>query len=198
MQILGGYVIATPTKLGPADLPHPLWTISPCLLPDLPGPSYGDWFTDRTHAEAVLKTTGVEADLLAVGIEEALANDLRADRADWWARNPALAISPGGKRETSVDEPGADDFFQLLDQQLPLPPDAETLGYELVGLETDFTFHSWHCFPFAAERRALGVTLAPNGLLADHGDALRVLDLIREEPPYEVPWTVATLAVVGK
>ncbi|MFC9687289.1 hypothetical protein ACFTSF_02025 [Kribbella sp. NPDC056951] len=166
MQILGGYVIATPTKLGPADLPQPLWTISPCLLPDVP---HADWFTDRTHAEV----TTVDADLLAVGIEE----DFRA------------AVG---------DKPGTDEFFHLFDQQLPLPGDAEILGYEPVGLETDFTFHSWHCFPYAAERRTLGVTLAPNGLLADHGDALRVLDLIREDPPYEVPWTIATLAVVGK
>ncbi|MFB6719704.1 hypothetical protein ACFCV3_06065 [Kribbella sp. NPDC056345] len=166
MQILGGYVIATPTTLGPDDLPQPLWTISPCLL--------------------------------AGGIEETLAQAFRTERADWWARNPVLASSGRGKRETSSDEPGLDDFFHLLDQHRPLPPDAEILGHELVGLEVGFTFHSWHCFPYADERRVLGVTLASDGLLADHDDARRVLDHIRQDPPYEIPWTVASLAVLGR
>ncbi|WP_405063496.1 hypothetical protein OG474_18125 [Kribbella sp. NBC_01505] len=189
MHIVGGYVIATPTMLGPDDLPRPLRTISHCLLPDLPRAPDADWFVDRTTAEATVKATSVDADVLAVGIEESLAQTLRTDRADWWAANPALAKSRRGK--SPAIDPGADEFFHLLDQKRPL--DATVLGFELVGLESDFTFHSWHCFPYEAERHALDITLAPDGLLADHDDALRALDHLRANPPREIPWTIVAV-----
>ncbi|GAB2664853.1 hypothetical protein [Kribbella swartbergensis] len=177
MVILGGYVIAAPTTLGPRDLPSPLRTISHCLLDDLPRPAYAGWFTDRAEAEKALAARHAPADVLAVGLEEHLADALRAEYAD--------------------DESAY--FFRLLDLRLPLPTDAVFLGHEIVGCETDFTFHSWHCHGYADQvRRELGVVVDHVRLLADFADALRVLDYLRTRPaddaPYEIPWTVATLA----
>jgi hypothetical protein len=177
MVILGGYVIAARTTSGPRDLPSPLRTISHCLLDDLPRPAYADWFTDRIEAEKTLAEWHTPADLIAVGLEEHLADELRAEYAD----------------------DGSAYFFHLLDQRLPLPADAVLLGHEIVGCDTDFSFHSWHCHGYADQvRRELGVVVDHVGLLAGFSDALRVLDYIRSRPtddaPYEIPWTVATLA----
>ncbi|MEI8410483.1 MULTISPECIES: hypothetical protein [unclassified Kribbella] len=177
MVLLGGYVISAPTSQGPRDLPSPLRTISHCLLDDLPRPADADWFTDRVEAEKTLAQCRAPADLVAVGLEEHLADALRA----------------------ACDEDGASHFFHLLDQRLPMPADAVLLGHEVVGCETDFSFHSWHCHGYAGQvRRELGIVVDHAGLLADFADALRVLHDLRTRPaqdaPYEIPWTVASLA----
>jgi hypothetical protein len=177
MVILGGYVIAAPTSLGPSDLPSPLWTISHCLLDDLPRPMCTDWFIDRAEAEQLLAGCGKAAELVAVGLEEGLADELRAEYVD--------------------DE--AAYFLRLLDERRPLPEDAVILGHEVVGCELDFSFHSWHCHGYADQvHNKLGIAIDHAGLLADFTDALRVLAYLRTRPaydaPYEIPWTVATLA----
>jgi hypothetical protein len=80
-----------------------------------------------------------------------------------------------------------------------LPTDASVIGYEVVGLEVGFSFHSWHCHGFADQvRRELGIAIGPTGLLTGVSDAVQVLDYLRSRPswdaPYDIPWTVAALA----
>ncbi|GAA0572667.1 hypothetical protein HPO96_17870 [Kribbella sandramycini] len=185
MLILGGYVIATPTD-GPPDIPAPFWTISHCLLPDLPAAAYQCWFSNRVDAETTVRLTNVDADVLAVGIDDTLVETLRTERAAEWAYR-AEHDPPG-------DEPTAAEFFELLDNRTPFPPNATILGHELVGLEVDFSFHSWHCFSYAPD---LNATLNPHGLLTDAAEARRHLTALREEPPYDLPWTIATLGLVA-
>jgi hypothetical protein len=117
---------------------------------------------------------------VAIGLEEELADAFRAECTD----------------------DGAADLFELLDQRRPLPGDAVRLGHEVVGCETDFSFHSWHCHGYAAQvRRELGIGVDDGGLIADFPDGLRVLEYLRRRPaydaPYEIPWTVATLVRCG-
>jgi hypothetical protein len=125
----------------------------------------------------------------------------------WWPHRPQSARPNCRGRSVALDDElaadfrseftGADTFFSLFDEQRPL--DTEVLGYEVVGLEADFSFHSWHCHGYAGQvRRELGVGIDQTGLLSSLDDGRRVLEYLRTRPardaPYQIPWTVVALA----
>lgn len=178
--ILAGYVVvgrtARPPRLEPL-LPDPYVTVSHCLADDLHVPEFSGWFQDLTEAEAA-RIESPSSDLLAVGLTPHDADTFMADMSD------------------------EDHHFGLLRQEREMPTEAEALGFEIVGAEYALTFHSWHCHGLASEAAAtVGIRLNRYGLLADHADAIRVLDWMRALPsaesPAPVPWTAVAIAYMN-
>lgn len=174
---LGGYVLTAPTARGrfqSRSLPDPYLTISSCLQDHVPEPEFIDWYTDRQEAEVVRAKWHHPLDLIAVGLTEEEAAELR-----------------------SGAESSAAFVFSLLDQRLPVPS-STLLGFEIVGAEATLQFHSWHCHDYLHEaERELGVSVNQVGLFNDHRDAERVRDWMVSQPaataPKPVPWVVVSL-----
>ncbi len=180
--ILTGWVLVQPAEHPPglhAGLPQFLLTISDCIQADLPRPEDGfsDWFIERAAADVACHSIDDPTVWVAtIGMHPDDARILRSEYA-------------------ASDEPG----FALLDRGLPLPRDADVLGYEVVGAEHTLDFHSWHCHGYADDvRRELGICVNPLGLLRSLEDARAVrrwmLELPSSEAPAPVPWTVVAIA----
>ncbi|MGW6196291.1 hypothetical protein ACWF0M_09095 [Kribbella sp. NPDC055110] len=173
MLIVGGYVVAAPTTIGPPELPRPLRTISTCLLETFSRPIEGDWYVERTEAERAVSGS---TEVITVAFDDELAAGFRSEFEE------------------------TDDFFSLLDEGRPL--DVPVLGYEVVGLERSLTFHSWHCHGFAGQvHHELGIGIDESGLLGSPEDGRQVLEYLRTRPawdaPYQIPWTVVALAATA-
>jgi hypothetical protein len=181
--VVGGWVvvraIAVPSWLEGVGVPE-LLTISDCIQEDLPCPEpwLGDWFQDLEEAGAAARTV--------VGAEPLVVT----------------AALPADMVDGFVSEAGGDGaaWFGTLCQRVPLPADAEILGFEVVGAEACLDFHSWHCHGYAAEvSDALGITVNGRGLIPTLQEARRVLVWMLGRPmgqaPEPVPWTVVGLAV---
>jgi hypothetical protein len=177
INFLGGYVLCTPTareRRQSRSLPDPYLTISSCLQDHVPEPEFIDWYTDRQEALAVRAGWRHPLDLVAVGLTEGEAVELR-----------------------SGAESNATFVYSLLDQRLPVPS-STLLGFEIVGAEATLQFHSWHCHDYLPEaERELGVRVNQVGLFNDHRDAERVRDWMLSQPattaPKPVPWVVVSL-----
>lgn len=175
--VIGGFVIvvpAAPPSAPGSGLPDRILTVSHCLM-DAPEHDYFGWFTDGDEAEI-----------------------RRGGAAD--ARTVTVVI-PRDEAERLVREYGGPmmPYFDLLRRGDPVPDGTALLGYEVVGVESSLSFHSWHCHDYAAEVRvALGVTVNGHGLIDDRADAVRVRDWMLARSPREqpapVPWVVVALA----
>ncbi|MGQ0842573.1 MAG: hypothetical protein ACT4QF_00425 [Sporichthyaceae bacterium] len=176
--VVGGYVFVVPTPRLPDHedvLPPTFLTISNDIQVDLPQPEFMDWFVDYDHARAA-GVSAPEATLLAVSL----------------APNDARTLM-------EEDLEGNLPWFDLLRSGQSLPTNAELLGYEIVGVEASFGFHSWHCYGCAPDaRRELGTRLNGHGLLGTYEEAEAVLNWMLTRPPEHsvppIPWIVVALA----
>ncbi|MEU0094594.1 hypothetical protein [Kribbella sp. NPDC006257] len=152
----------------------------------MPEPEFIDWYTDRQEAAAVRAGWRDPLDLIAVGLTEEEAVELRSG-----------AESSAGTESSAGAESSAAFVYSLLDQRLPVPS-STLLGFEIVGAEATLQFHSWHCHDYLHEaERELGVRVNRLGLFDDHRDAERVRDWMLSQPattaPKPVPWVVVSL-----
>lgn len=175
--VVGGYVVAVPAARPSAPgsgMPARILTVSHCIM-DAPEHDLFGWFTDADEAEA-----------------------RRRDAPD--ALTVAVVI-PQDEAEQLVRECGGPSmpYFDLLRRREAVPTGTALLGYEVVGVESSLSFHSWHCHDYAAEvRAALDVRVNRHGLIDGQADAVRVRDWMLARPPREqpvsVPWVVVALA----
>ncbi|MFC8192162.1 hypothetical protein ACFUMH_10925 [Cellulomonas sp. NPDC057328] len=174
--VVAGFVVSVPTAPPPGVegvAPDCFVTVSPHLH-DAPTPEWWDWFTEPAEAEACRASAGPQGRVLTVA--------MRRGDADTLMREHGGAAQP---------------YYALLRDGVPAAHGAVVLGHEVVGVEA-FSFHSWHCYGYAAQVRVtLGVEVNDLGLLDRYDDAVRVRDWMLARPPTEqpppVPWIVLTL-----
>jgi hypothetical protein len=85
---------------------------------------------------------------------------------------------------------------EVLQQRVPMAAGGQRLGYEVLGLDGDGTFHSWICNSLEGDAATeLEVRPNENGFLETLADAERVArwanDGERGEPVFWEPWLVA-------
>jgi hypothetical protein len=220
--VAGGYFIARPHERAEwmSDLlPSVVLSASPCIA-DI-GPSL-TW-AERTKKGA--KWRREEAARLGIAPEqlEALARWLDDAYEGGRVRWPNVLATPEVGRsfaaeyaldtdslvllgialpehhvETFLREEEESGIRQLLEERTPLAPEAEHLGYEVLGLDFS-TFHSWLCNHLERDAaRDLGVTPDERGFLKTLGEAERVAEWANEdegtEPVLWQPWLVARYA----
>lgn len=175
--LLAGYVltVSSDAPQGMVTLPASIVTISDCIMKTLPRPEFWDWFEDVDEAKLVQATQAPEARITAIAL---LPSD-------------AIAL---------IDEMGGADqpFFACLNRSVPF--NGEVLGYEVVGAEYSFDFHSWHCHGYADQvREALRIQVNGLGLLPTYTSGAAVLNWMLDRPENEAPepvsWTVVALGV---
>jgi hypothetical protein len=193
--VLAGYVPAMPIARAAwqsaAFVPAEFMTISGCFTDGLARPEFFAWHVDRGDAERAaqgecpasvgLLAAGLVGDDVSVFLED---HDLRVA----W---PSSESRPEA-RPTPLD---------LVSAGAPLPPDAELLGFDVVGVDQGvFWIHSWLCHSYEARvSRDLDIRLDSRGLLDSYEKATRVLDWLEarsdEEAPEPAWWTVMAIAL---
>jgi len=194
--VLGGYVLSVPTPRAhwqdANHVPASLLTISACLLEGMPRPEFWDWYTERSEAEADRARSAPSAELLAVGLIRRDVQRFIDDHLPF----------PGPARD-DIEYAGVPTPLDLLSTGQPLPPDAEILGFDVVGVDHGISlFHSWLCHSYeAGVWKDLRIRLDTRGLLDTYENAAQVLGWIESRPieqaPEPVPWTVIAIARCG-
>lgn len=171
--VLAGYVLTVPADAPPAmaTVPQSILTISDCIMRDTPRPEFWDWF--QTFDEAALARAQLAPDTDVTPVA------LRPDDAG-----------------TLFDEMGGSnlEYFETLRKSIPFTE--EVLGYEVVGAEYTFDFHSWHCHGYADRvSEMLGIRVNDLGLLSTYSSAAAVLTWMLDRPLSEAPEDVTWLVV---
>lgn len=167
----GGYVLVTPTAVPDwlDSVPRHIVSISECIADELPRPEFWSWYTSRSEVLDAKASRAPHAQVVTVC--------LRPDDAD-----------------LVIDELGDLPPVALLKQSVTFVGDI--IGFEVVGVEEGPTFHSWHCYRYAADvQRELGIKLTNLGLFANATDAASALSWIQARPSAEAPPLVPWLAV---
>lgn len=218
-MVAGGYFVVRP--YGREDsmsdlLPPVVFSASPCIT---------DIGPDFTWAEPLPNDWKWRAEAESLGIAAERRNDviewLNEALAGGSIRWPNVLTSPDAARTFAaefdlrcgelallgigltsphlaafLEEEDASGIRQVLEQRVPMAAGGQLLGYEVLGLEGDGTFHSWICNSLESDAATeLEIRPNENGFLDTLTDAERVaqwaIEGERGEPVFWQPWLVA-------